>query len=40
MSWEGDPERGCGLMVALLVGLALWVAIVLLVGLAVGWWKP
>ena len=29
MSWEGDPERGCGLMVALALGVLLWVAFLL-----------
>ena len=28
MSWEGDPERGCGLMMAAALGLLLWLTII------------
>lgn len=27
MSWNGDPERGCGLWMALVLGVLLWLAI-------------
>jgi hypothetical protein len=42
VSWDGDPERGCGLWMALVLGALLWVFIILTLAAAgvIRWDSP